>query len=652
MLIRTVSRVLQASSPLIALLVLIAISGCKPSAVETGAAGQPKPKRGESFGYFQTHFQDESQFIVENIAADLAEMVHFAKHRRLPPGNDFSVAAAETPGSQFGAPVYRVKIALNPKTAPIETDMTINGPIWSGGLYEPLVASLAEAVAFEIPIASKPGQDTLLLRTLTSATAEVIEEENLKLSAALEENFTDPSLHEKAALLLAAFTLREHTGDFMDIRWPMGRIAAHLAFSRFLSGEQAPGINGQIAGAALETLVNNQTSALRLLAAINSPDAAVTNWVRALQARNTGDYRPIGQLKNPTPLERIEWFRAMAYSVDPDVAWGKLEEKELQEFPDFCRVANEESYSVEIGHALLQLSVRQELAEISKVYKLSRQATLAPPAAIKALNQLPARCFSTDDPKQTQVRVIGWGTWAAFLQRQLCHAIRENFDFMENKWGVPDDAKEFSKKCDDMFGGLRFYPFVRRFNCTTREEYHKSTDDGFRITVATPHLSPPQCWNFLCYRALGEHYQPNPNPHINEWHKHNPPPGTAYNLEPRLNHPSLVNRGDSAQRLDKLLEVAPYDYALKRYLVNTRYGRKPTYAQAVALYQPVLDYSTYAIALVANAALDQPIRYEELMLKAAAVDPSISPPIFTRTAKTRPCSTSKGPMPGAETAFA
>jgi len=605
-----------------AFLVLVAIGGCKPKSTETGAPpGQPKAKRGESFGYFQTHFQDESQFIVENIAADLAEMVHFAKHRRLPSADDFSVSAEETSGSEFGAPVYRVRIVLDSKTKPIETDVAIDGPIWSGDVYEPLVASLAQAVALERPVGAQRETDPALLRALTKATAEVVEEENLGLSAELEENFRDPVLHEKAALLLGAFTLREHTGDFSDIRWPLCRIAAHLALSRFLSGDQAMGLDGQLANAVLETLMNNQASALRSLTAIKSTEPAVASWVRSLQARNTGDYRALGQLKDPTKLERIEWFRALAHSVDPAVAWPKLEDEEKLGTPDFCRVANEEKYSVDVGHELLQLSIRLELAEINKIHELSRQAKLVPAQAIKALNQLPARCFDGDDPKRPRVRVIGWGTWAGFLQRQLCHAIRANFDFMQHRWGVPDEAKEFATKCDDMFGQLRFYPFVRRFNCVTIEEYHRSVDDGFRITVATPHLSPPECWDYLCYGALGGYYSPNPNPHINEWHKHNPPPGTAYNLEPRLNHPSLVNRRDSAQQLDKLVEAAPFDTFLKTYLVNTRYGRNPTYEQAMALYRPVLDYSTRAVALVANAARDQPGRYEELMLRAAALDP-------------------------------
>ena len=610
---RTTSRILPAWSFGIALLVLIAANGCKKKTAESTPPGQPKPMRGEPPGYFQTHFQEESQFIVENIAADLSEMIYFAKHRRLPPASDFSVSAA----GAAGAPTYRVRIVLDAKTPPLESKLAITGPIWSAGVYQSLVADLAQAVALERPAGAKKENDATLLLALAKPTAEGIEEEDANLSAALEENFTDALLHEKAGLLLAAFTLREHSGDFFDIRWPLGRITAHLAFARFLSSEQT--VNGQVADAALETLVNNQASALQMLGAIHSPEPAVANWLRALQARNTGDYRPLAATNGLTLLERIEWFRAMAYSVSPEMAWAKLGEKEPIESADFCRIANQENFGVGLGHVLLQLSVRLEMAETGKIYELAHQKSLDGKDAVKALNELPSRCFSGEG--QPRVQVIGWGNWAAFFQRQLCQALRANYDFMARKWGVPDQAEEFSRNCNETFGGLRFYPFLRRFNCATREECHKSTDDGFRITVATPHLSPPQCWNYLCYRALGERYSPNPNPHINEWHKHNPPPGTAYNLEPRLNHPSLINGAGAAQRLDALLAMAPHDKVLKTYLVNTRYKHKPDFAQAMALFQPILDYSTYAMFFVANRSDTEPVRREELILKAAAIDP-------------------------------
>ena len=86
---------------------------------------------------------------------------------------------------------------------------------------------------------------------------------------------------------------------------------------------------------------------------------------------------------------------------------------------------------------------------------------------------------------------------------------------MNHMWCVPDEAKEFAAKCEREFGGLWLYPFVRRFNCTDIKTYHKSVDDGFKLTVATPQLVPAECWNYLCYRvSFAPWYKPNPNPHV------------------------------------------------------------------------------------------------------------------------------------------
>jgi len=71
---------------------------------------------------------------------------------------------------------------------------------------------------------------------------------------------------------------------------------------------------------------------------------------------------------------------------------------------------------------------------------------------------------------------------------QTRNAVQQNFYFMNAQWGVPDDAKEFAAKCEREFGGRRLYPFVRRFNCTDVEAYHKSVDDGFKVTVG--HAAP------------------------------------------------------------------------------------------------------------------------------------------------------------------
>jgi tetratricopeptide (TPR) repeat protein len=166
------------------------------------------------------------------------------------------------------------------------------------------------------------------------------------------------------------------------------------------------------------------------------------------------------------------------------------------------------------------------------------------------------------------------------------------------------------------------YPFVRRFDAVTVDEYHRAVDDGFKVTVATPQLVPPECWNYLCYDLEdGISYRPNPNPHVNEWHKHNPPPGTAYDIHPRLNHPSLISRSDAVAQMDTLHERAPYDSEIADYIYEHKYQKHPTYEQANALFSEVLAYRPGAIARVARTVSDQPERYEMLLNQAAELNP-------------------------------
>lgn len=102
-------------------------------------------------------------------------------------------------------------------------------------------------------------------------------------------------------------------------------------------------------------------------------------------------------------------------------------------------------YTVEIGHQLLAVSIPLEMQEIQSVYSLSHQEKLTNENLVPALNELPDGCFNRSGGA-VHVHIIGWGQWADFLQRHLCHAIQQNSSFMNQLWGVPDDAKEFAAK--------------------------------------------------------------------------------------------------------------------------------------------------------------------------------------------------------------
>ena len=596
--------------------------GCDRSAENTATA--PATKKSEvspqSPTYFQTRSQNESQFIVETIVSDLVEQLFFASHKQMPEKGQLSVSVVEKSGPSTGTPSYQLQVGFSDKSKS-ELSLDVNGPVWSPDVYRGVAAALAKELSLTPSTNNEPSSDTDLLSALTDGTATTIEVENQKLSKLLESDFNNPSLHEKAALLLGTFALREHSGDFFEIRSPLCRLTSHLAMAQFLAGGKPPGISGQFGKVMLSSLMNNQTAALEELRGIDSNSPTVKQWTRVLEAYNTSDYRPLADAKKLSLIERVAWFRAFGQSVDVDLAWEKLSKNEKL-IPDFARIVNENSYSVGTGHELLAVSLPSNLQEIAAVYELSRGRKLVPKEMAEALNTAPGRCLGGDS-SATKISVIGWGQWAMSFQRQLCHSIQHNFNFLQKKWGVPDEAKKFKSQCDQLFGALRLYPFVRRFNCTDVTSYHGAVDDGMKVTVATPHLTPAECWNYLCYRvSFAPLYQPNPNPHINEWHKHNPPPGTAYNPLPRFNHPSLVARADAIARVRALHQLAPYNQIISFNLIRMEFGGKPTYEQAKRTYEAVLPYATYAMSAVAETVRSRPDLYEELMSHAAELDPA------------------------------
>jgi tetratricopeptide (TPR) repeat protein len=594
------------------LAILFLAAGCRPKSDATPPLPPP---------YFHTSFQDESQFIVESIVSDLAEQMFYLAYHRLPDQKYFSVTANEKPGSPVDAPVYELQIKVDPKVKNLKLELGVNGPIWSPSVYKEVAANLAGTIGIKAAGAASR-EDLTLMSKLADGRPETIEGENQGISAALEKNFGDAELHEQAALLLGAFLLRDHSGSFFDIRFPLSRITAHLAMAQFLHGTGEYGTNGKMALAFLLTLIGDEAPALKQLDAIGTNDDAVLPVTRALRARNTGDYRELAGATNRSQIESVEWFLAMSGFVSTTRAWEKLTETQ-QRTIDFVRVANQEGFSVQAGHQIADVSFPLEMREIQNIYKLSHPVELSHKNLIDALNQVPERGFTVDTNGNVSVRVIGWGQWADFLQRHLCNAIMKDFYFFNYEWGVPDMAADFASNSENEVGALRLYPFVRRFDCTNVDGYHQSVDDGFQVTVDSPQLVPAECWNSLCERVyFAPAYDPNPNPHLSEWFNHNPPPGTVYDLPPRLHHLSLVSRAGTLAHFETLRQLAPYDCGVVNYILTRKYTNHPPYDKAVALFGPVLPYSVTALRTVANAAQDQPGQYEKYMLQAAELDPA------------------------------
>ncbi len=587
----------------------------------TGCHHADKPPIAEN--YFKTHFQDESQYIVESIATDVAEQVYFAKFHHLPPAKEFSVAASETAASVFRTPVYELTLDLDKQHQGLKTVLKIGGPIWSPEIYDDLTRLLASRL--DLPaIGNNDSKDTALMAQLTDGSAVTIEQRNQALSAALENDFANPTLHEQAALLLGAFTLREHSGNFFDTRQSLCRVTAHLALARYLGGTDYD-LNGTVATAMLLTAMNNQAAALDLMNGLTTTNSAAREWIRALQARNTGDYRPLQKLSETdtlTPVESFELYRALVNGVNPDLAWGKLADSQ-KKIPDFLRIAHEVNESVGVENELYPLTFPVETSELTAVCQLAAPSDANRTNLTDILNIPPERCFSAGDDRQMHVRIIGWGQWAAFLQRHLCQAVWRDYYYLSGVIGSPDEARTFSTQCDEAYRGLRLDPFRRRFMAADMDACHLAMDDGIKVTVEMPQWVPSYCWNYATAGyGRNDGYQAVPNPHLNEWHKHNPPPGTAYNLPARLGQPSMTGRSDTMQLLDEVHTIAPYDWALLDYIINRKYNRAPDHAQVADLLGALPLYSVKAMKIEAASVRDQTQQYERLMLRAADLDPS------------------------------
>jgi tetratricopeptide (TPR) repeat protein len=580
-----------------------------------------RPKTPPGSARDQLPFQDESQAIVHGIVSDLAEEIYYAASHRLPNPQQFSVTVTEKPGSPQDAPVYQVQVRLEPKTPPLNLELNIDGCIWSPASYRGLAGELARVSGLRVT-ASNDSSDTALMASLADGAASTLLREDRDLSAALEKSFTSPELHERAALLLGAFLLRDHTGHFLEIHAPLCRMTTHLAVARLLRGAEAFGPNGQIAEAILLSLIEAQTPALERLQQAGTNDPAVALMARAIRTRVTGDFRSLNPSTGRSPLESSEWFRAMATRIGTTPGWTKLSEQQKQTI-DFVRIATEHPSSVEIGHEVLRLALNLEMREIQGVYSYTHSDQLTQHALIKALNEPPRRCLVAEVGGQVHVRVIGWSQWASFLQRHLCCAVLGDYEFMHDRWGVPEDAVQFATNCSAGLSGLRLYPFVQRRISTTVPTYRQAVDDTIKVASATPELVPSQCWNDLaCKSAVDPAYDPAPCPDVCQWHKHNPPPGTAYNLYPRLFHATLVERPDTLARLAQLHQLAPYDDWIVSTILKLQYTNQPTYDQAMALFRDMLPYTDYALSTLAETAKDQPDRYEKLMIQAAENNPA------------------------------
>lgn len=586
-------------------------TGCSKSEPESQTTETPP-------AYFATEAQDETTYLVQSIITDLAQMAAYLNGSKNI--QEIHVTLKQGEHTRFRNPEYSVTVT-GPKEIATTTSILLDAGVWAPETYMPFAKQWFKPPTKASDVDSQT-KDLNLLEALTHLRAGVIQDLNKELSAQLTEQMDSASLHSRAAVLLGAFALRENAGVFSDIRSPLSRMTAHLCVAQALSPETSQGLAAQVARILLQTLSGNQVRALDMLKTLRD-ERALDPWRRTLEVRNSMDYRRISESTN-TPATRLELITAawaIAHAAGAEQAWQTVPRSLQNTVSDFVRIALSESPTVDLGHRLLRIGLSLESDEVSKILASFQNAPKVPQKQNEFLNLEPDLCV-VPQSEPRQVWIVGPGQWGAFLQRHWMHVIQKNYRFLRYSWSVPEYAAQYRKKMISDFKDLRLIPFFQRYSADSIQQYREAVDAGTPVIRKTPYLISALCYNNLYTTSrIWPRYSPVPNPHVNEWFRHDPIPGTVYDIQARLNHPSLVGRRDVVSQLSSLQKQAPYDFHLISDILERGTNWTEIAQQAQHLYAPLLAYSPLALKRLAQQARRNEAMYEATMLKAAEFDP-------------------------------
>ncbi len=561
--------------------------------------------------FFKTPFVDESQYIVYSVALDLANIAEYTNNGKFPDRKEITLAVDELEGTEHWKPLYGVRVQTPSISDPIVYKVRVDKPIWDPELYMPMAELLIKPESHDSP----ESFNIQLINDFLEGDIEPYREQNIQLTKRLNKNFWDSEAHLQAALLLEVFAFSDHAFNFYDLRASMHRITSHLCLARLINPDIVNAPEFKFARAFQETLMGNQANALEYLDSVENHLTGLTEWTRILRMHNTLDYRIVKETSTPTYLEKLEYFYVLARNFGALEACQRNYYEDIEGEIEWVRIVVENDYSVGIGHYIAPQLIPVELDDIADHCLAFKNKELSEKNAASLLNFYPEdSCY---DAESTELAVLGWGLYANYLQRNLCNAIFETHGFYEHKLGDHDAAKQVSIQIQKSFKGLLYDPLIKLRLSNNKSEYQKAMRDAYAYVQSYPDRTPTLAWHTLSYaRKFSELYTPYAHPHINEWHKHNPPPGTVYNMEPRYYQPSLTWRDDKESLFAQLNKRAPFDYKIIRHYFDYR-SNDPSYGEALKLVEPILDYNPAAKYDLAQSMLDSPEKYEVLMLEAA-----------------------------------
>lgn len=574
---------------------------------------------------------NEEAWIVGETSRDIVEMILYARAHSLPTDDELKFSTVAAPVAGVAAPRHVISFAARAGTI-AKSELTFSDHIWAPAAYEPLARTALQSLGLRAAAASDGGA---LAEALLDPRSVVLEAESHRVSDLLERAMLDPGAHEQAALILGTLALREAAGRFSDPRQTLCRMAAHMAVARALQSGTTSRLSGY-ANAVMLTLVKRQRDALQQIAGLEGarPSAAWGSYLKALRIHNTSDWRILREPGKASLLERLEHFHALQQSLGGSQAFAFLESTRPQPMSDWARIAftgglskDEGTVSVDEGNVLGDWLVATDASDAADVWKAFHGTTLQPEKLVEALNEKPRRLLGAEASGKVRPRVVAWGLWARFFERNLCFGALASVNFLDRYLTLPERAREANATWTDKLSGLDLWPglalgrliggkpaqarppgpYVEPVECTRAENLVH--DNPQWITAEVWDLFQRQCVKARNTQSI---------PPVTRWFNGLVPAGTA--LLERWRGAAFSPRDAAARQAYTVLhEQAPFDTFIP--YMATLVGPTTPFEEMARVYGPLADYDLAVMKRLASAREKDPEAYRALYAKITAIDP-------------------------------
>ena len=511
----------------------------------------------------------EQEWIVRTVISRMAEL---AALPAVAPAPSVLVTTQAASPAMFA-------VSLN-GAAPIT--LRVVGHVWDPRTFQPIAAALGVKAWTTARSEDAPGDG--LLDALATLSLEDLLDHDGRVSAALRTQPRSAVLHEQAALLLGAFSLREGAGLYTDGRPARSRLTAHLAVARALEPSRPASLVGQLAEALLLVEVGREVDALAVLAPLADArqPASVLTWASALRVRVTGDWRLIPWPAKAAPVARAAYARAYAWRVGmgPLLAW--LDDAQPEIDLQLLRVLLSQAFPVAVGNTYSAAGLMAELAEAEEAGRAYGIRSSSDPAALLTAIARPV--------PTGPFRVLDWPLVASAAERHVVARAKSVFDAEQNL-GRRERLRQIPGELEKVLASLPLLPTALALMGGDSAPRHLAAAAG--IVRARKDAIPPALWTALVQegqRSARSVSWPTSDVWFNPWE----PDGTVLTPSERLARSGAPK--PPLPMVEALHRLAPSDTWLSWRLAWWRLdGKMPTIAATRAEIGPAAAYDAGAI---------------------------------------------------------